>query len=172
MSSHATPGAIRRGLDPAGVDWTRVSPRYVGVTLVNTIIGSAIVGFAAFLPLILGAPIGVWVYVIPSVVLLVGLVDCLLTPRRVRAIGYQIRQDDFLFRRGIFFQRIVSVPYGRMQLVDINRGPVVRALGLAELKFVTAAAATGVTLPGLTMEDAVRLRDHLIAVAETRRSGL
>ncbi len=95
-----------------------------------------------------------------------------LTPRRVRAIGYLLRDDDLLFRRGIMFQRFVSVPYGRMQLVDINRGPLTRAFGLAELKFVTAAASSGVTIPGLPLETAEQLRDHLVAVAETRRAGL
>ena len=70
------------------------------------------------------------------------------------------------------FQRQVAVPYGRMQLVDITRGPVARALGLADLKFVTAAAATAVTVPGLQMKEADRLRDELVALAETRRAGL
>jgi membrane protein YdbS with pleckstrin-like domain len=59
-----------------------------------------------------------------------------------------------------------------MQLVDINRGPLMRALGLAELKFVTAAASTGVTLTGLPLADAEALRDRLVALAETRRAGL
>lgn len=94
------------------------------------------------------------------------------TPRRVRAIGYQLRADDLVFRRGILLQRIVAVPYGRMQLVDINRGPLSRALGLAELKFVTAAAATGVVIPGMPVQDAEELRDHLVELAESRRAGL
>ena len=55
-----------------------------------------------------------------------------------------------------------------MQLVDINRGPLSRLLGLAELKFVTAAASSGVTVPGLAAEDADRLRDRLVALAESR----
>jgi membrane protein YdbS with pleckstrin-like domain len=90
----------------------------------------------------------------------------------VRSIGYQLRDDDLLFRRGIMWQRFVAVPYGRMQLIDINRGPIARALGLSELKFVTAAAAAGVTLPGLRAEDADELRDRLVALAESRRAGL
>ena len=94
------------------------------------------------------------------------------TPRRVRAIGYQLRDDDLLFRRGIMFQRFVAVPYGRMQLVDINRGPLARAVGLTELKLVTAAAASGVTIPGLPEQDAEELRDRLVALAESRRAGL
>jgi protein-disulfide isomerase len=53
-----------------------------------------------------------------------------------------------------------------MQLVDINRGPLDRACGLSELKFVTAAAATGVTIPGLPEAEAEELRDSLVALAE------
>jgi membrane protein YdbS with pleckstrin-like domain len=70
------------------------------------------------------------------------------------------------------FQRFVAVPYGRMQLVDINRGPVARLLGLSELRFVTAAAATGVVIPGITSDEAETLRDRLVELAESRRAGL
>jgi membrane protein YdbS with pleckstrin-like domain len=77
-----------------------------------------------------------------------------------------------VFRRGIIFQRQVAVPYGRLQLVDVSRGPLSRLLGLSELKLVTAAASSGVTIPGLPLESAEKLRDHLIEVAETRRAGL
>jgi membrane protein YdbS with pleckstrin-like domain len=83
-----------------------------------------------------------------------------------------LRDDDLLFRKGIMFQRFVAVPYGRMQLVDVNRGPLDRGLGLSELKFVTAAAATGVTIPGLPEAEAEELRDRLVALAESRRAGL
>jgi membrane protein YdbS with pleckstrin-like domain len=90
----------------------------------------------------------------------------------VRAFGYQLRQDDLVFRRGILWQRSVAVPYGRMQLVDIEHGPLDRGFGIARLKLVTAAASTGVELPGLTQEAAEELRDTLIRVAESRRTGL
>jgi membrane protein YdbS with pleckstrin-like domain len=93
-------------------------------------------------------------------------------PRRVRSIRYQLREDDLLVRRGILYLRFVAVPYGRMQLIDINRGPVVRALGLSDLKFVTAAASSGVTIPGLPEAEADSLRDRLVELAESRRAGL
>ncbi|MDF2581292.1 MAG: hypothetical protein K0S49_2871, partial [Microbacterium sp.] len=93
-------------------------------------------------------------------------------PRQVRSIGYQLREDDLVFRRGILWQRMVAVPYGRMQLVDITHGPLDRGFGIAQLKFVTAAAATGVVIPGLTQQAAEALRDHLMSVAESRRTGL
>jgi membrane protein YdbS with pleckstrin-like domain len=67
---------------------------------------------------------------------------------------------------------VVAVPYGRMQLVDITHGPLDRGFGIAQLKLVTAAASSGVTIPGLTQRAAEQLRDTLIDVAETRRTGL
>ena len=107
-----------------------------------------------------------------AVSIVFGLITLALVPRRVRAIGYQLRTDDLVFRRGIIFRRQVAVPYGRLQLVDISRGPVSRLLGLSELRLVTAAVSTGVSIPGLPRAEAEQLRDHLISVAETRRAGL
>jgi membrane protein YdbS with pleckstrin-like domain len=102
----------------------------------------------------------------------IAIIVAALTPRRVRSIGYQLRADDLLFRRGLMWQRVVAVPYGRMQLVDINRGPIARLLALSELRFVTAAAASGVVIPGLPESIAEELRDKLVALAESRRAGL
>jgi membrane protein YdbS with pleckstrin-like domain len=103
---------------------------------------------------------------------LVTVVALFFVPRRVRAIGYQLRADDVVFRKGILYRRQVAVPYGRLQLVDISRGPVSRFLGLSELRLVTAAASTGVTIPGLPEPVAEQLQNHLMSVAESRRAGL
>lgn len=153
-----------------GVDvWRRVSPRLVVVELVSALLSVVVVGAATVGMFLLHIW---WLAIILCVVGVVALVNLILTPRRVRSIGYQLRDDDLLFRRGIMWQRFVAVPYGRMQLVDINRGPLARWLGLSELKFVTAAASAGVTIPGLVANDAEELRDHLVVVAESRRAGL
>jgi membrane protein YdbS with pleckstrin-like domain len=157
-------------LDPVPGPWKRVSPRYLLVDLIGTLISSVVLTAVASIPFWLSGVF--FLLVIPAVVLLIGLVIAAFTPRRVRAIGYQLRDDDFVVRRGIMFQRFAAVPYGRMQLVDINRGPIDRALGLAELKLVTAASASNVAVPGLPMADAEELRDRLVELAESRRAGL
>ncbi|MDQ0576492.1 PH domain-containing protein [Agromyces albus] len=160
------------GSDASASDtgWRRVSPKYLVVEIVGSLIGLVIfVGAFLIAFLVFGQPWALWAAIAVGVMSLVSLA---FEPRRVRSIAYRLREDDLLFRRGIMFQRQVAVPYGRMQLVDITRGPVARALGLADLKFVTAAAATAVTVPGLPIEEADRLRDELVALAETRRAGL
>lgn len=158
-----------RRLERPETDWQRVSPTYISVDMLSTFIFGAIVTAVGLIPFWLGWELG---WIIGAALGAIFLLTLALTPRRVRSIGYLLRDDDLLFRRGIMFQRFVSVPYGRMQLVDINRGPLMRAFGLAELKFVTAAASSGVVIPGLRLETAEQLRDHLVAVAETRRAGL
>ena len=150
--------------------WHQISRRYVTVQLIST---------GAFLALVVAVALVVWLVagqmwiLIPAgLVVVVTLWTLAILPRQARAYGYQLRADDLVFRRGILWQRMVAVPYGRMQLVDITHGPLDRAFGIAQLKLVTAAAATGVTIPGLSQQGAEQLRDTLIAVAETRRTGL
>ena len=129
------------------------------LVLVAAIVAQAVSGF-------------MWQWIPAGVVLLVTAIGMIITPRQARSFGYQLRRDDLVFRRGILWQRVVAVPYGRMQLVDITHGPLDRGFGIAQLKLVTAAASSGVTIPGLTQGAAEQLRDTLIDVAETRRTGL
>lgn len=160
-----------RGLDAGITGWNRVSPRLIGVRLVGTAVGAVVgclVGAAVLLLLD-----GFWVgWAIIGVVAVVAVVDLVLTRRSVMAIGWVLRDDDLVVRRGLLLSRLVAVPYGRMQLIDVNRGPVARLLGLAELRLVTAAASSDVTLPGLPEQVATELRDALVARAEERRVGL
>ena len=166
----AAPVAAVAAPAPEDSGWLRVSPKYIVVEVVGSLIGMVVfVGGFLIAYALWGQWWALWAAIAIGVVSLVGIA---FEPRRVRSIAYRLREDDLLFRRGIMFQRQVAVPYGRMQLVDITRGPVARALGLADLKFVTAAASTAVTVPGLPMEEADRLRDELVALAETRRAGL
>lgn len=156
-------------IDLPETEWLRVSPKQVGIELASGAVGLLLATLVAAVPLLLGQSWG-WFLLVPVVT--VGVVSLAVTPRRVRSIGYQLRRDDLLFRRGILFTRFVAVPYGRMQLIDVTRGPLARALGLASLRFVTAAAASNISLDGLTEAEAIRLRDHLIELAESRRAGL
>jgi uncharacterized protein len=150
--------------------WQRVSPKYIVVDVVGYVTSGLIATAASFVPMFIFEWFLGWI--LPVAVGVFSLVMVALTPRRVRSIGYQLRPDDLLFKRGIMWKRIVAVPYGRMQLVDINRGPIARLVGLSELKFVTAAAATGVVIPGLSEAVAEELRDTLVSLAESRRAGL
>ncbi len=165
-------------IDPPGIAWLRVSPKYVTVRLVGWALGNVAAVAVLSLPLVLvltglwGWP-PLWLAVaLPAGALLLALWRLALIPRQVRSIGYAEREDDLLIRRGIFFQRVLVVPYGRMQYVDIGAGPVERGLGLCTLRLHTASAGTSAAIPGLPAGEGARLREQLSARGEARLAGL
>lgn len=162
-----------READADNKRWEGISPRHrfdewLSISFVYSVVTVAVV-------------VSMWTpelfAVVPRSLLLVAvgtvwLVSMVFVPLRVRAMKYRLRDDDFVFRRGIIFQRQVAVPYGRLQLIDVSRGPIARTLGLSELRLVTASASSGIVIPGIRRDRALSLRDELVAVAETRRAGL
>ncbi|WP_077488278.1 PH domain-containing protein [Sinomonas mesophila] len=169
-----------RAVDPEGVEWRRLSPRYLTLRLVSGAIGTAVWTSIACLPLGarsigfgLFAALPWWfVLALPAAVAALNLVLLALTPRRVRAMGYAERADDLLVRSGLLVRRVSVVPYGRMQYVDVTVGPIEGALGLATVRLHTAAAATQAAIPGLPEAEAARLREQLSARGEARLAGL
>jgi membrane protein YdbS with pleckstrin-like domain len=165
-------------IDPPGITWQRVSPKYVTVRMVQWALANVATVLVLALPLVLVLA-GVWAWpplwlavAVPAVALVSALWRLALIPRQVRAIGYAERDDDLLIRTGIFFQRTMAVPYGRMQYVDIGVGPVERGLGLCTLKLHTASPGTNAQIPGLPAAEGARLREQLAARGEARLAGL
>ena len=150
--------------------WHQISPRYVVSQIVQNVIFIVVIAVAALIVTVVLEQR--WALIPAGVIVVITLATLIILPRQARAIGYMLRTDDIVFRKGILWQRMIAVPYGRMQLVDITQGPLDRAFGVSQLKMVTAAATTGVQIPGLTAAAAETLRDTLIEVAETRRTGL
>ncbi len=165
-------------IDPAGIQWLRVSPKLVRLRFLREGAGSLVVLAVFGLPLIFRLS-GIWpgfpAWLAWALVIAAAVVQAwrlILIPRQVRAIGFSERDDDLLIRRGILFQQVLVVPYGRMQYVDVSVGPVERALGLATLKLHTASPGTHAELEGLPVEQASRLREQLSSLGEAKLAGL
>ncbi|GGU02945.1 PH domain-containing protein [Actinomadura citrea] len=89
-----------------------------------------------------------------------------------RAYGYVERGDDLIVTHGVLVRRLIVVPYGRMQFVDVTAGLLERWMGVATVRMHTAAAATDATIPGLPTAEAALLRDRLAQKGEERGMGL
>ncbi|MEK8227633.1 PH domain-containing protein [Oerskovia sp. M15] len=114
----------------------------------------------------------VWLWSIPAVALVIGIWCAAVVPRQVRAIGYAERDDDLLIRKGVMFRSLVVVPYGRMQYVDVQAGPLARRFRIAQVQLHTASPATDASIDGLEPAEAERLRDRLASRGEARLAGL
>lgn len=76
---------------------------------------------------------------------------------------YQVYEDEVELMFGVIIKRRIIIPMIRVQHVDTRQGPVLRYLGLASVTISTAATVHEV--PGLTMENADRLRDQIAELA-------
>jgi len=167
MTSHAVPVGP---FDPPDVVWAPVSGRLASARLAMTAIVVGIPAVGGAVAAILSGV--VWLWVIPAVFVVLGLWASWLIPRQVRAVGYGERADDLLIRKGIMFRSMVVVPYGRMQYVDVQAGPLARAFGIASVQLHTASPSTDAVIDGLPPLEATRLRDKLASRGEARLAGL
>ncbi|MGK2947869.1 MAG: PH domain-containing protein [Acidimicrobiales bacterium] len=127
---------------------------------------AAAAGFA-----LLSAPIGALLVVggiwpaAPVLALAAAAGGALFGRAAWRRRSWSLGVSSLELRRGVVIQRASSIPYTRIQQIDVERGPVERLIGLSQLVVRTAAATTDGTLYGLAPHDATRIRQHLLEVA-------
>ncbi len=157
--------------------WRRPSPRLRALRRVEVVAATSAIALLTVAIGVAGQLGGVrWLAVGGGaafvLVLVMGLLGDRFAQRRARAWAYCERADDLLVRRGVLITRLSVVPYGRMQFIDVVAGPIERAFGLATVRMHTAAAASDARIPGLSQNDAARLRDHLAELGEAKAAGL
>ncbi len=87
-----------------------------------------------------------------------------LPSRRYVARGYQVSDDRLRVVRGILWRSDTVVPFGRVQHIDVDQGPIERFLGIASLTVHTAGSHNAsVHLPGLGLELANDMREEIRA---------
>ncbi|HLV54475.1 MAG TPA: PH domain-containing protein [Actinotalea caeni] len=155
--------------DVPGVTWNRVSDRLIGVRRLTVAVFLGIPALATVVPAVI---VGSAMWLLPAVLVLLVAWAWWLIPRQVRAIGYAELEDDLLIRKGVLFRSLTVVPYGRMQYVDVQAGPLMRRAGMAQVQLHTASASTDASIPGLLEAEASRLRDRLTEAGEARLAGL
>lgn len=159
---------------PVTGHWNPVAPQLATVRRILLLAPSAVLAVVGLVLALLGLP--VWVDVLGSV-LVVGAVGVAAwgwawAGRNQRSWGYAENDDDLLVTRGVMFKRLVAIPYGRMQFVDVQAGPLERAFGIATVTLHTASTETAADIPGLRADEATRLRNRLTELGEARGAGV
>lgn len=154
---------------PDGVNFHPISESLITVRRLGSLIGN--------LPFIAAtALLGYFVhwafYIGTAFFLILFAWSMWLIPRQVRNIKYAESDDEFIIRRGVMFRSLTAVPYGRIQYVDVNEGPIARHYGIATITLHTASAETAGSLDGLPAAEANRLRDLLAHRGSAELAGL
>ena len=159
--------------------WVPAASRYLTVRFVHTLSALALpilVGVALYCAgAFFGGPevLRIVGLAVIAVFGLWGLWWILTTPRRTRALGYALESNHLMARRGIVFRSMSSMPYGRIQYVDVDSGPLERMCGVARLTVRTAGTTTGtMVLFGIPLNVAEELRADLVRRADERMAAL
>ena len=102
---------------------------------------------------------------IAGTVLVIALALVIRIPQsRYNARGYQISADRLRVVRGLLWRSDTVVPFGRVQHIDVDQGPLDRFFGIATLTLHTAGNHNAsVSLPGLGEELAREMREEIRA---------
>lgn len=141
-------------------------------TVINLVTVAGMFAVAAYL-FVENVQPGFWygfAYLPAAFVVLYDVVTMIMTPFQVRAHGWVEHDDDLLVRSGAIFRRYEAVPYGRLQFVDVQQGPLQRHFDLANVRLTTAGSS--VTIYGVSARVATRLRDDLMSRGYARLAGL
>lgn len=111
----------------------------------------------------IGLPLMTGTFILP-VIILAALAILRFPLRRYHAKGYAMGADRLRVVRGIMFRSDTVVPFGRVQHIDVDQGPLERMYDLATLTVHTAGSHNAsVHLPGLANADAVGMREQIRA---------
>ncbi len=131
-----------------------VDGRYLQVSLIGMAISSVLVIAGGVLGAILVEPLMPLLVAGVMVALLGGA--ALFRMAEVRRLAYQAREHDLSVRSGVLTHRVQTLPFTRVQHVNVQRGPIERWLGLATL--MVSSAGPDLVLPGLAVETADRIK--------------
>src|SRR3989338_9052741 len=123
-----------------------------------------------------------WLWIIVPAFLVLCFVWAKLTYYFYR---YELTDVGFRKELGVIYKKYVTIPYDRIQNVDIYRGILARLLGLSDLNIQTAGMSATINrygvsgggaegrLPALSREVAEQLRDELIQrTRQSKNKGL
>jgi len=96
--------------------------------------------------------------VLAAIFLYVFAISLIGFPRK----GYLVRENDISFKKGIITFKLTTVPFNRIQHVEVNQGVLAKLFKLSSLKLFTAGGnASDLSIYGLPQDVAHNLKAFL-----------
>jgi membrane protein YdbS with pleckstrin-like domain len=149
--------------DITKVDFKSIENQYLKVILINT--------FAAFLVLFSAVCLAdykglfelientIWIYLSLTLSFVFTLLIKTIEFKKRR---YVVREKDISYKKGILFRSMTTVPFNRIQHVEIDEGPISRFLGLVSLSVFTAGdSSDDLKISGLLKQEAEQIKEFI-----------
>ncbi len=97
-----------------------------------------------------------------SIIILITAFLIILSNLEFPRKGYLVREHDISFKKGLITFKLTTVPYNRIQHVEVNQGLLPKIFQLASIKIYTAGGSySDLSIPGLQSNEAHRLKAFL-----------
>lgn len=159
--------ALTEPTEPTGPDLVPLERRVLSLWRIR-----AAIGLAVWVALVLAASAGVGEPVPGGAAALVlgvggGLLIRWWTSLVWRAWQFRVGGGALHLRHGVVTRRQSTIPYHRVQHIDLEAGPLERRMGLTSLILRTASASSDSTVPGIDAAEAEALRARILALVGT-----
>lgn len=75
---------------------------------------------------------------------------------------YLVRDKDISYKSGLFFKKLTTVPFNRIQHLEIDQGPFSKLFQLASLSVFTAGdSSDDLKIAGISLVDAEKIKEFI-----------
>ncbi len=78
--------------------------------------------------------------------------------------GYLLREHDVSYRSGLLIYKLTSIPFNRIQHVEVSQSMIEKSFGLSTVKIFTAGGSiSDLSIPGLLPDKAKQIESFLLS---------
>ena len=149
--------------DIVKIDFKSINNKYLKVILIHVFLIFLILFIALFIADYSGVfkivENTLWLYLI---VFLVFIAVLALKSIGFKKMKYVVREKDISYKKGVFFRSLTTVPFNRIQHIEIDEGPVSRFFKLVSLSVFTAGdSSDDLKISGLSKEEAQQIKEFI-----------
>ena len=149
--------------DIVKIDFKSINNKYLKVILIHVFLIFLILFIALFIADYSGVfkivENTLWLYLI---VFLVFIAVLALKSIGFKKMKYVVREKDISYKKGVFFRSLTTVPFNRIQHIEIDEGPVSRFFKLVSLSVFTAGdSSDDLKISGLLKEEAQQIKEFI-----------
>lgn len=149
--------------DISNNDFNAIEKKYLNVIYINILsfffISILAVFLVDFTKIIDISPFLIWIYIaVISIFLIVFLIKQIGFQKR----KYLVRDKDISYKKGLVFMKTTTVPFNRIQHIEIDQGPFSRFYDLAVLSVFTAGnSSDDLKIRGIKKLDAEKIKEFI-----------
>lgn len=147
------------------LEFQAVEPTYIKVLTARIALTYVLIMGIAFTIPLMADSYGWWLLLgVESALVIAMSVNIALIHSIYCVKGYALRNRDVSYRSGLFFTSVKTVPFSKIQQVSVRTNPLSRMFRLYHLDIINGSQSAGnvISIPGLTLDEAERLKSILI----------